>query len=116
VRLAYRVDDFTDPWRAPRDPVLLLHPAMGAYRRWYAWIPILARRFPAVSLDLRGHGASEVPDESKPLTVERLVQDVRELLDARGASRARTSSASRPAAMSGSGSPWNRRSASPPSR
>ncbi len=87
VRLAYRVDDFTDPWRAARDPVLLLHPAMGAYRRWYAWIPILARRFPVLSLDLRGHGASEVPDESRPPTVERLVEDVRELLDALGVAR-----------------------------
>lgn len=87
VRLAYRVDDFTDPWREPHDPVLLLHPAMGAYRRWYAWIPILARRFPVLSLDLRGHGASEVPGESKPLTVERLADDVREVLDALGTAR-----------------------------
>lgn len=87
IRLSYRVDDFTDPWRNRRHPVLLLHPAMGAYRRWYAWIPILAREFPVISLELRGHGASEVPDESKPITVERLADDVRELLDALGVAR-----------------------------
>jgi pimeloyl-ACP methyl ester carboxylesterase len=81
VRLAFRVDDFTDPWRAQRDPVLMLHAAMGAYRRWYAWIPAIARRHPTISLDLRGHGASEVPDASKPFSLERLVQDARELLD-----------------------------------
>jgi pimeloyl-ACP methyl ester carboxylesterase len=88
LRLAYRLDDFTDPWRAARDPVLLLHPAMGAYRRWHAWIPILARHFPVLSLDLRGHGASEVPDDLKPMTLERLVEDARELLDALGIPRA----------------------------
>lgn len=87
IRLAWRCDDFTDPWRAPRDPILLLHPAMGAYRRWYGWIPVLAREFPVLSLELRGHGASEVPDETRPITVERLADDVREWLDALGVPR-----------------------------
>jgi 3-oxoadipate enol-lactonase len=81
VVLAWRIDDFTDPWRMPATPVLLLHAAMGAYRRWFAWIPTLARHWTTVSLDLRGHGASGVPGEAQPLTVERLVADVVELLD-----------------------------------
>lgn len=88
VRLAYRVDDFTDPWATPPTPILLLHAAMGEYRRWYAWIPILARRFATISQDLRGFGASEVPDESKPITVERLVEDAIGLLDHLGVARA----------------------------
>jgi len=87
VGLSWRVDDFTDPWRAPRTPILLLHPAMGNYRRWYAWSPILAREFPVISLELRGHGGSDIPDESRPITVERLCDDVRELLDAQGVAR-----------------------------
>lgn len=87
IRLAWRVDDFTDPWRPRRDPILLLHPAMGAYRRWYAWIPLLAREYPVISMELRGHGGSEVPDASRPITVERLRDDVRELLDALGVPR-----------------------------
>jgi pimeloyl-ACP methyl ester carboxylesterase len=87
IRLAWRVDDFTDPWRPRREPILLLHPAMGAYRRWYGWIPLLACEFPVISMELRGHGASEVPDESRPITVERLCDDVRELLDAIGVAR-----------------------------
>jgi pimeloyl-ACP methyl ester carboxylesterase len=88
VRLAFRIDDFTDPWRPSRDPVMILHAAMGRYRRWYAWIPIIAREAPTISLELRGHGASEVPDESKPFSLERLVQDARELLDHLGVPRA----------------------------
>lgn len=88
VALAWRVDDFTDPWRTPATPVLLLHAAMGAYRRWYGWIPVLARRWTTLSLDLRGHGASAMPGEAQPLTLERLVADVLELLDHLGVARA----------------------------
>jgi pimeloyl-ACP methyl ester carboxylesterase len=88
LRLAWRVDDFTDPWRTPPTPVLLLHAAMGAYRRWFNWIPQLARQRTALSLELRGHGASEIPSEAQPLTVERLVADVVELLDHLGVARA----------------------------
>jgi pimeloyl-ACP methyl ester carboxylesterase len=60
---------------------------MGAYRRWYGWIPLLAREFPVLSMELRGHGASEVPDEAHPITVERLCDDVREWLEAIGVAR-----------------------------
>ncbi|HEX3881652.1 MAG TPA: alpha/beta hydrolase [Stellaceae bacterium] len=78
LSLAYYVDDFTDPWRkAPT--LLLLHAAMGSARRYYAWVPTLCRHFRTVRLDLRGHGASEIPKEGP--TLERLVADVAELLD-----------------------------------
>ncbi|MBR0650091.1 alpha/beta fold hydrolase [Roseomonas terrae] len=88
IRLAYRVDDFSDPWRENAMPILMLHAAMGAYRRWYAWLPIIARRFPVISLELRGHGGSEIPPASLPFSLERLVQDARELLDHLGVARA----------------------------
>lgn len=81
IRLAWRVDDFTPPWRTAVTPVLLLHAAMGSYRRWFGWIPDLARHWTTLSLELRGHGASEVPDGARPLTLERLVADTVELLD-----------------------------------
>ena len=88
VKLAYRVDDFSDPWREQGVPVLMLHAAMGRYRRWYAWIPPIARRQAMISLELRGHGSSEVPPPSAAFSLERLVQDARELLDALGVARA----------------------------
>jgi pimeloyl-ACP methyl ester carboxylesterase len=87
VRLAYRVDDFTDPWRDPGTPVLMLHAAMGLYRRWYGWLPLIARRHPTISPELRGHGGSDVPDATKPFSLERLVADARELLDHLGVER-----------------------------
>jgi len=80
IRLAYYVDDYTDPWRAP-DTLLMLHSAMGSARRYYAMVPALARRFRVVRLDLRGHGASEVPALDVPFSLARLAQDAVELLD-----------------------------------
>src|SRR5207249_9635989 len=77
--LAYYVDDFTDPWRRP--PTLLLHAAMGSARRYFAWVPHLARDWRVVRLDLRGHGNSPVPSADRPLVLDRLVADVGELLD-----------------------------------
>jgi pimeloyl-ACP methyl ester carboxylesterase len=84
IRLTFYCDDFTDPWR-PAPVLLLLHAAMGSSRRWYAMVPALSRHFRVVRLDLRGHGLSQVPPAETPLTIDRLVQDARELLDHVGA-------------------------------
>jgi len=80
MRIAYHVDDFTDPWKQP-PTLLLLHAAMGHSGRWYAAVPPLCRRYRVVRMDLRGHGESQVPPADSPLNMDRLVQDVRELLD-----------------------------------
>ena len=78
--LAYYTDDFTDPWRgAPT--LVLLHAAMGSARRYFGWVPHLCRDGHVVRLDLRGHGASQVPPAGEALTLDRLVRDVEELLD-----------------------------------
>lgn len=83
ARLAYYVDDFTDPWTQP-ETLLLLHAAMGNSRRWFKWVPRLARTYRVVRMDLRGHGASQVPKENEPFTLGHLVNDVLELLDLLG--------------------------------
>ena len=80
VRLAYTIDDFTDPWKEP-PTLLLLHAAMGSSRRYYAWVPALCRDYRVVRMDLRGHGESEIPPPEHPLTLDRLVTDVTELMD-----------------------------------
>ena len=80
ARLAFYVDDFTDPWK--KAPILLLlHAAMGSARRYYAWVPSLAQHYRVVRMDLRGHGRSEIPPADRPLTLDRLVADVIELMD-----------------------------------
>jgi 3-oxoadipate enol-lactonase len=87
LKLAYTIEDFTDPWLAA-PTLLLLHAAMGHSGRYYAWVPPLCRRYRVVRMDLRGHGASAVPPAEPALSMERLVQDTRELLDHLGVASA----------------------------
>jgi pimeloyl-ACP methyl ester carboxylesterase len=87
MRIAYYVDDFTDPWIEPR-ALIMLHSAMGHSRRFYGMVPPLAQHFRVVRMDLRGHGESQVPPAHSPLTMDRLVQDVVELMDHLGCPRA----------------------------
>jgi 3-oxoadipate enol-lactonase len=80
IRLAYYIDDFSDPWRNATT-LLLLHAAMGSARRYYAWVPRLSRHYRVARMDLRGHGNSQLPPADRELGLERLVADVGELLD-----------------------------------
>lgn len=80
VRLNYYIDDYTDPWTKPAT-VVMLHPAMGSAKRYYSMVPKLARRYRTVRLDLRGHGASQIPADTLPFSLERLAQDTVELID-----------------------------------
>jgi 3-oxoadipate enol-lactonase len=87
VRLAYRVDDFTDPWRKP-DTILLVHPAMGSGRRMFGWVPHLARQLRVIRMDLRGHGESQIPPPDSEISMDRLSRDGVELLDHLGVQQA----------------------------
>jgi len=80
VRIAYYIDDFTDPWK-PAPTLLMLHSAMGSAQRFYSMVPALARRYRVVRVDTRGHGNSQIPPENLPLNKERLMRDALELLD-----------------------------------
>lgn len=80
LRIAYAIDDYTDPWKkAPA--LILLHSAMSSSRRLYAMVPHFARDFRVVRMDLRGHGESEVPRADQPLNLARLTEDVLDLMD-----------------------------------
>jgi 3-oxoadipate enol-lactonase len=87
LAVAYYVDDFTAPWTSP-DTLLLLHAAMGNSRRWFRWVPRLASNFRVVSMDLRGHGASQIPPPDAAFSLDQLVGDAIDLLDLVGCSRA----------------------------
>ena len=85
LTIAYALDGYTDPWR-PADTLILIHAAMGSSRRFYAWVPHLARDFRVIRIDMRGHGATEVPGPGH-LDQARLVKDIVELADHAGAKR-----------------------------
>lgn len=80
VKIAYYIDDFTDPWKtAPT--LLMLHSAMSSSRRFYSMVPGLAAHYRVLRMDTRGHGNSQVPAAGVPHSKERLTQDVLELLE-----------------------------------
>jgi pimeloyl-ACP methyl ester carboxylesterase len=83
LEIAYALDDYTDPWRNA-DTVILVHAAMGSSTRFYAWVPHLAGDLRVVRIDMRGHGATQVPGPDQ-LSQERIVKDVAELADHIGA-------------------------------
>src|SRR6185436_11823204 len=75
----------TDPWK-PAETVILVHAAMGSSKRFYAWVPHLAGDFRVVRIDMRGHGATQIPGPAQ-LSQQRIVKDVAELADHVGAER-----------------------------
>ena len=83
IRLAYYIDDYTDPWKSG-PTLLMLHSAMSSSKRFYSMVPGLANHYRVIRLDSRGHGESEVPPPHAPHSRERLNQDVLELLDRLG--------------------------------
>jgi 3-oxoadipate enol-lactonase len=85
LKLAYAVDDFTDPW-APKEALILIHAAMGSSRRLYKWVPTLSRHFCVVRPDMRGHGETQIPGPDE-LSLTRLTLDVIELADHLGLER-----------------------------
>jgi pimeloyl-ACP methyl ester carboxylesterase len=87
IRLAYTVDDFTDPW-LPAPTVLMLHGLAESGEAFRAFVPYLARRARVVRVDLRGYGASTPMPADHPWRFDRLVQDAVALLDHLGVRQA----------------------------
>ncbi|MGB6103889.1 MAG: alpha/beta hydrolase [Pusillimonas sp.] len=83
IKLAYYVDNFTDPWKTP-ETILLLHSMMGSAQRFYSWMPALTAKYRVVRMDMRGHGNSEIPAAEKELSMDRLVKDALEVLNELG--------------------------------
>jgi pimeloyl-ACP methyl ester carboxylesterase len=86
LRMRYRLDDFTPPWRSA-ETVLLLHAAMGSMDRFRLWMPHLLDRYRVLRWDMRGHGDSDAPPENGELSVPRMAQDLLEMLDHLGLRR-----------------------------
>jgi pimeloyl-ACP methyl ester carboxylesterase len=87
LKLAYYVDDFTDPWTKP-ETVFLLHAAMGNSQRWFSWVPKLARHYRVIRMDLRGHGQSSIPGPEQDFSLQHLVDDAVALMDQLGIDKA----------------------------
>jgi 3-oxoadipate enol-lactonase len=86
ISIGYDLDDFTDPWRASA-VVWLQHGYARNRRFWYAWVPLLARDYRVLRVDLRGHGTSTNVAPGAGFTLEQLVADAVGLLDHLGIAR-----------------------------
>jgi 3-oxoadipate enol-lactonase len=86
LKMHYLVDDFTEPWMEP-DTVLLLHGNAESSLAWYAWVPLLGRRFRVVRPDMRGYGASTPMPRDFAWTLDVIVDDYARLMDSLGVER-----------------------------
>jgi 3-oxoadipate enol-lactonase len=87
LRLHYLVDDFTEPWIEP-ETILLLHGNAESSLAWYAWVPLLARRFRVVRPDMRGYGASTPMPRDFAWTLDIIIiDDYARLMDSLGVQR-----------------------------
>jgi 3-oxoadipate enol-lactonase len=80
LEMHYEIDDFTDPWRK-KETILLLHGNAESSAAWYAWVPVLARRYRVVRPDMRGFGASTPMPRYFPWTLDGLIEDFIRLMD-----------------------------------
>ena len=82
VELHYHLDDFRDPWVTdPGDTILLFQGFARSMKWWNQWVPPLSRKYRVLRYDTRGCGESSVPSEGAIWSVERLNQDVLQLID-----------------------------------
>jgi pimeloyl-ACP methyl ester carboxylesterase len=86
AQLHYLVDDFTEPWGQP-ETILLLHGNAESGLAWYAWVPLLARRFRVIRPDMRGYGASTPMPRDFPWTLDVIIDDYARLMDSLGVQR-----------------------------
>lgn len=73
ANLTYTLSGTEGPWLA------LIHPLGSTLSIWSEITPLLARRFRVIAYDLRGHGASEIPQS--PYTLSEMARDHIGLMD-----------------------------------
>lgn len=83
ARMAYALDDHTDPWR-PADTVIFLHGIAESSEAWRAWVPYFSRRHKVIRPDLRGFGASTPMPLEFEWSLDVLVSDVDKLMTSLG--------------------------------
>ena len=86
VHLHCLVDDFTEPWREPAT-VLMLHGNAESGQAWYAWVPLLARRFRVARPDMRGYGASTPMPPDFRWSLDVIIDDYARLMESLGVRR-----------------------------
>jgi pimeloyl-ACP methyl ester carboxylesterase len=74
--------------RGDGPPLVLLHGLACGMRMWRKPIAALCDRFRVIVYDMRGHGASDAPEDPRQYSAEHLVQEFVGLLDRLGIAKA----------------------------
>ena len=80
----YALDDYTDPWVTDTETVWLQHGVGRSSKFWYHWVPALARHYRVLRRDMRGHGQSADPGPNHQWSIDELITDMRDFMDAVG--------------------------------
>lgn len=83
--IAIDITDARQPWA--RDETIIFYHGLGACGAvWRGWMPILAERYRLVTFDLRGHGATPLP-EGYRWSIDGMLGDLAAVADAVGVER-----------------------------
>ncbi|QHE83715.1 alpha/beta fold hydrolase [Hydrogenophaga sp. BPS33] len=80
VRLAYVLDDHTDPWRDAQT-IIFVHGFTENLHAWRCWVPHFSRDYRVVRFDQRGFGQSGAVPVDFNFSTQMLVDDARALID-----------------------------------
>jgi pimeloyl-ACP methyl ester carboxylesterase len=86
IDLNYDLVDCTEPWKAGRPPLVFLHGLGGDRRLFLFQVAEFCRKFPVLTVDLRGHGESSLPEGD--WTIADMALDLVRLLRLLGVERA----------------------------
>lgn len=81
LSIHYEMNDWTSPWLAS-ETIWIQHGFGRSGNFWFHWVPPLCRKYRVIRVDMRGHGQSGDPSESKAWTVDDLLNDVRSVSQA----------------------------------
>lgn len=82
--LFYQTTDIRPPWCTKGSAVLFHHGIGTNHAIWSEWVPIIAARYKVLQFDMRGFSKSVVPNKTHLWTLQEMVDDVWDVVDAAG--------------------------------
>ncbi len=81
LQIHYQIDDFTNPW--DKRPTLFLQHGNGRSGAfWYQWIPLLARDYRIVRVDMRGLGlSSSIKNPTQDIQIQDCISDLVQVIN-----------------------------------
>ena len=76
IQIHYQIDDFTNAWEH-RPTLFLQHGNGRSGEFWYQWVPLLARDYRVVRVDMRGLGqSSSIQNPERDIKIQYCIEDL----------------------------------------